>query len=218
MLEKTVLDERLQKAWAAEGYLREDGTRDHAAPRLKLVVELAEHIVNTKQERVEKGSTRAVLVSTAFPTYPAPDSWTDTESELLEAVWKKLDGWVWQQTSPNGPLQPLVTEHMGNGFLCNRTRIGKDRLWAAYVSDDRASCNLDFVQPLLKKVDRLSSKVVTNLEMAMQVQPQNAKYYGAQWTSQFKEIGVRTDAALKRAIEAGTNPVTENDDEGDDDE
>lgn len=212
MLEKTVLEERLQKAWAAEGgYLRDDGTRDHAAPRLKLVVGLAEHIVNTKHERAEKGSTRAVMVATAFPTFPTPETWADEEAELLEAVWKKLDQWVWAQTSPNGPLQPLITEHMGNGYLCNRTRIGPDRLWAAYVSDDRASCNLDFVQPLLKKVDRLSAKVVANLEMAIEVQPQNGKYYGAQWTSQHKEIGVRTDAALKRAIEAGTNPVTEDD-------
>jgi hypothetical protein len=204
-IDNSAVIDGVQAAWGAEGLLKDDGNRDTKAFRLRLAEALRPAIVTQKKDRNDKSRTKYDLVRDVFPSFITPDMIDDEDAEareLSEAVLKRLGTPVWSATSPDSPLQRTVGEVMGNGYLACRTEKGKDRVPAAYITHEKTCVLEDFLTPVTTSLQNKAHKANAVTQMAIERQPENAKFYAKHMESAAKAITSHTQTSMQQAIEA----------------
>src|SRR5262245_2485285 len=166
----------VHEAFVQVGWVQPDGSRDLTKFREAVFAAIKEARVTSRKDRGEKAITRGNLMAKVFPEISGPDDW---KTSLDQAVWIALDRGVWAETSPNAnkALQRMVGIEYGNGYVLCRTKVGQDRTEAAYITDNFACIEQDFVRPDNERVERALKNATDNREMLVLRQPQNAKRY-----------------------------------------
>jgi hypothetical protein len=212
--DKTALDAAVDAAWAADGYLLEDGSRDVAKVRQTMVELYSKSKVLSKTDRKTKATTHGAMVTALFPSLAGPDKWdSQDDPEAAELVWKDIDGDLWglTTTASNSAVQRLVGIVMGNGYVLCRTLLGQDRVKASYITDDVACIQEDYVNPINTALERATTRSFRGIELLMQRKPQVAKAMAAGLERKLKSLQVTTHEQLTLALEAATLPVTDDD-------
>jgi hypothetical protein len=200
------VDQGVIAAFVAEGYVKEDGSIDMAKAREAMYELLRPAKVLGLKERGDKAVTRGALVEGTFPNLPSPDSVPPEEADayLAEAVRSDLDRRLWAETKPDarGRLQQLVGLNMGNGYVLCRTQVGKDRVGAAYITDNIACIERDFVTPDNLALRRKAEAVAANRLMLILRQPANGNRWRATFDRQMKAVAAAGHEQLTLAIES----------------
>lgn len=173
---KHAADQAENAAYEQAGFKAPDGATDNTKLREAIFAVLKPAKALNKKERAEKAITRGSLMAQVFPEVVGPEHWG---SALEQEVYTRLDRRVWMETQPNANrvLQRMVGVSFGNGYVLCRTRIGQDRVEAAYITDDYTLIEQDFVKVDNERVERALKQAVTNREMLVMRQPHNAKKY-----------------------------------------
>lgn len=212
----------VDQAFDTEGYLRNGGTRDLDKMRQQALGVLSAAKVLRKTERPTKAVTKGSLVRQVFSHLPDPEKFaSQKDPDLAEAVWDEIQRILWGEAKPDatGKLQVLIGAHMGNGYVLCRTKIGDDRTDAAYITDDRACIELDFVIPEQEALERKIRSVAGNRAMLIYRQPQNAKRWKQTFDHHLKAVTASSSAQLALALEGVTTSSDITDDEdGQDDQ
>lgn len=196
--EQAAFEQGVHAAYAAEDYLQEDGSQDKGQVREHLFEVLRQAKVLSKKERSTKAISRGELVKRVFPHLPGPDDFEGAEDpQLALSVWKEIDRRLWTEAKPSADsmLQRLVAVNMGNGYVMCRTKVGADRVDAAYITDDRACIDEDFVKPDNDSLERKLRAVTRNREMLVLRQPDNAQHWVRGYDRHVKMI---TDAGRQQ--------------------
>lgn len=215
----SALDQAFYEAFAREGYVDESGARDMIRVRERIFEAVRNAKVLGKREREEKAITRPDLVEAVFPTLPGPDAWDEltdeTDRALAEAVYKKINADIWAETRPaaDARVQRLVGVNMGNGYVLCRTKVGKGRIDAAYITDVKECIQLDFTRPDNQALDRRIAASTRNREMLLLRQPHNAKAYASEYDKTLKNALSTAHNTLQLTMESLTAEFDEDEDE-----
>lgn len=209
-------------AYAAEDLLKEDGTKDNAKIRAKLLAIVSQHKVLNWKDRKAHAIKRADVVRQLFPSLPAPpDGFSETEDpQLAKAVWGKVSGDVWLHLTvgPDSALQQLVGATMGNGYMLARTALDSNTPDAVYITDDRLCTVRDVLEPEDVKLTRQAERNIALREMAMHRQPDNARHYEKGGNDVLKMLQVTGRDRLAIAHAAATSAGPASDEPGEPDE
>ena len=212
--------EAVDRAFEAEGYLKYGGARDYDKMRQRAFSILSEAKVLHKRERAAKAVTKGSLIRQVFPGLPDPENFaSQADPEVAEEVWEEIQRMLWGEAKQDatGKLQILVGAQMGNGYILCRTKVGNDRTDAAYITDDRASIEEDFIVPEQKALERKIRAVTGNRSMLIYRQPQHAKRWKQSFDTHLKAISAASSQQLALALEANASSpddlVSEDDDE-----
>lgn len=209
-------------AFAAEGYLSEDGTRDRVKARSILVSVLAERKVINKSERRSKAIKRGEMVTLIFPSLANPDLFDEQENPAMaEAVWAEVEGYLWGECNPgyNSATQTQVGIVMGNGYvLCRTNKTGIEKLWGSYITDDRACIQDDFITPINDSLTRATARAQHGIELLMTRKPALASQFATGLNRTIKALQSTTQTQLQLALEATTNSFIEDDEDNEDDQ
>jgi hypothetical protein len=214
-LSKTVIEQAVSRAYEDAGYTSPDGTVDRVKIRERMFGILWARKVLTLADRAEKAVTRGQMITEVFPDLPGPESFSDEDDPVLsETVWSKIDSYLWgvASTAANSALQRLVGIEGGNGYVLVRTKVGKDRTSACYITDDPKCIQRDFEGPELAALAAKLNTVQNNVEMLIMRQPQNARRYMSIFDKHVKAITAAGHAQLMLALEAAQDSGGENDD------
>ncbi len=167
------VDLAIDARYLAEGYINDDGQRDHKKVAEAIYPLVADAYVGGLSERAGKAVTRGRLIEAAFPSLPSREQWAD--DELAEQVDRLIRAKVWDlaKADRNGEVQKLVGARTPGLVLC-RTQIGTDRVDAVYVTDDLACLREDFAGPLAKKMRAANRRMSLNVSMVGARLPQHA--------------------------------------------
>lgn len=208
---KAAIDQGVRKAHEADGYLQADGSLDKAQVRERMFEVLRPAKVLKLQERSDKAVTRGSMVAQVFPSLPGPDSQEgQPDPQLALAVWEKIDAMLWSEARPSAgaPLQRLVGLNMGNGYILCRTQVGKDRVSAVYITDDRLCIERDFVKPDDESLQRKAESVRANRELLILRQPENGKRWLRSFDGHMKALAAAGHDQLALALEAATSEAS----------
>jgi hypothetical protein len=216
---KAMIDKRMHDAFEQAGMVKEDGSNDYQKLRERILDIASEEKVLGKRERPSKATLRTVLMEKLFPDLPDAEDTDDAREALIRAdVYKQLDAKVWAETKSgaDGPVQRLVGLNMGNGYVLCRTKVGKSKLDAIYITDNIECIRLDFTRPDNVSFEKKAALVTANREMLIIRQPHNAKKYIAEYASTTKTAIETGMSQLKLAAESVSH--TDDDNAGEDDE
>lgn len=176
-------------AFAVEGYIKDNGTRDMVQVRRTIIdVLMADEVANARERRV-KPVTRGDLVSRVFPSVAGPESFDEAENPVLARdLWDKLSGLLWAQTSVNGPLQTEIESYSGDGHFVCQTRKGKDKTPAAYMTTDFQLIDEDVIRKLNKSVRAKMETAVRVRERIIRRRPQDAARVAKMGKDEFKSV------------------------------
>lgn len=217
----STIDQAVHEAYVAEGYINEDGSRDAAKMRERILELVVQHKALDKRDRADVALLRGDLIAGVFPSMIGPDRFADEPNpdhrSLLEAVYNKVAGYVWAAVTPHaaGPIQRMVGLNMGNGYVLCRTKVGKDRIDAVYVTDDLECIRLDFTRPDNQALERKIEGSTRNREMLILRQPQHAKAYASEYDKTLKNALTTAHNQLALTMEAVSNKGPEPDDDDD---
>jgi len=218
---KTLIDLGVHEAFAREGYLKTDGSRDMEKVRERIYDILAKVKVLKKVERRDKATSRGALMSGVFPKTTGPAGWEEEPNPLLAAaIYKELDQrYVWGEAKPDArsQIQRRVAINMGNGYVLCRTKIttnGGDPVDAAYITDDRACIQQDFTRPDNQKGQRVIDSMTRNREMLVQRQPENARTYMRDYKASLEAALKSGMSQLQLAFESVSGNGAEEEEEG----
>ena len=134
-----VLKDAVTKAYEEHEYLLSSGLLDKPKVRERMFDALRGAKVLKLADRAAGAITRGAMTRRLFPDLVGPEGFADTEDpQLAQDTWDAIDRMIWSEagTGAGEPLQRMVGYSMGNGYVLCRTRIGDDRTWALYVTDD----------------------------------------------------------------------------------
>jgi hypothetical protein len=208
---KVMIEEGVDRAFAADGYVLVDGGRDVAKVRERIFEVLRPHKVMGPDERNAKAVTRGAMVEQVFPNLPRPDFTGERDPLLASDVWNKIDSILWGETVPNAgkPLQRLIGLNMGNGYVLCRTKVGRDQVSASYITDNVKCIEQDFIRPDNDALERKIRSIVANREMLILRQPENADRWLKGFDRHLRTIGATAREQLTLAIEATTASADE---------
>lgn len=217
---KALVDAKAHEVFKNAGFLKEDDNGvDYQKVRERILEIASQQKVLSKRERSDKATLRTSLMEELFgDALPDPDDTDNAKEALLRAeVYKRLDAKIWEQTRPSadGPVQRLVGLNMGNGYVLCRTKIGKARADAIYITDNIECIRLDFTRPDNASFNNKAALVTANREMLIIRQPHNAKKYIAEYDKTFDsayQLGMGQLNLAALAANADNNDDTE--DEG----
>lgn len=210
------VDQGVRAAYEAEGYLNPDGSRDLTKVRERVAQILCSEKVLSQGERAVKATTRAAMVEQVFPSLPGPESWDDErDPQLAQAVWKKIDSFLWAECSPSAKsaVQRLVGITMGNGYVLCRTQVTKDRVSATYVTDDVACIERDFVRAAAESLETKIKSVLADTEMLILRQPANGRRWSRGFESRMKAQLASARDQLALALTAASENIADEGDE-----
>jgi len=213
--------EAVDHAFEAEGYLKYGGARDYDKMRQRAFSILSGAKVLHKRERAAKAVTKGSLIKQVFPHLPDPENFaSQADPDIAEEAWDEIQRMLWGEAKPDatGKLQILVGAQMGNGYILCRTKVGNDRTDAAYITDDRASIEEDFIFPEQKALERKIRAVTGNRSMLIYRQPQHAKRWKQSFDAQLKAISSASSQQLALALEANAHSPDDLISDEDDDE
>jgi hypothetical protein len=214
---KAAVQQGVLAAYAAEGYLTDDGAKDMPMVRERIFAILAPRKVLAWRERTDKAVTRGAMTAAVFPSLAGPDRHAEAEDpQLAQAVWTAIDQSVWSElrTSAAGPLQRLVGAEMGNGYMLVRTQLGADRTSAVYITDDRACIERDLLATEYAALQRKFDAHLAIRELLIMRQPQNGPRYAGGFDKQLKALSSAGHDRLSLAIEASSaNGAGDDDDD-----
>jgi hypothetical protein len=211
---QSAIDVAVHEAYAREGYVKSDGSRDVTKMCARIFEIVSEQKVLGKREREAKATRRGALVAGVFPSVPGP------ERPLAEAVYKKITADVWQHTKSDaaGRVQRMVGVNMGNGYVLCRTKVGKDSIDAVYITDVLECIRLDFTRPDNSALDRRIQAATRNREMLVLRQPENAKAYAVEYAKTLRNSISAAQDQLQLTVESVTVSVAGGDEDEDDSE
>jgi hypothetical protein len=207
--QKAAIDRAVHEAYAAEGYLQDDGSRDQVKVREHMFEVLRTRKVLGLKERKDKAVTRGAMVELVFPHLSGPATFTESEDpQLALAAWDKIDAMLWSEAAPraSSALQRLVGYGMGNGYVLCRTTVGNDQVPASYVTDVLACIEVDFIKPDNDALARKVDTVVKNREMLILRQPQNGARFLKSLDTKMKDIGSAAHNQLALTVSSVTEP------------
>ena len=156
-----------------------------------------------------------------FPQLPGPDTFSESDDpEMAQAVWTEIDKYLWSQTnaSYSSAVQHLVGQVMGNGYVLCRTKVGRDTIWASYITDDVTCIREDFIAPINISLDRATTRALHGHELLIQRRPDIASQVAAGLNKKLKALQLTTQTHLQLALDAATAPPPADDDEDGDEE
>jgi hypothetical protein len=217
--QQSAIDQAVYEAFAREGYVKQNGDRDVTKMCARIFEIVAAEKILGKREREEKATKRGDLVAQVFPQLAGPDKFDELEESarpLAEAVYKRIAADVWAETrsAAEGRVQRMVGVNMGNGYVLCRTKVGKDRVDAVYITDVLECIRLDFTRPDNASLDRRVQTSTRNREMLVLRQPHNAKAYASEYDKTLRNALTEAHNQMALTVEA----VSVNGDHGDEDE
>lgn len=217
-LNGSIIDKAVYDAYADATYVKGDSSRDITKMCARMFEVVAPNKVLGKREREEKATRRGDLVSAVFPDLPGPEQFDDLPEDdrpLAEAVYKRIAADVWGETRPaaDGRLQRMVGTNMGNGYVLCRTKVGKDRVDAVYITDVKECIQLDFTRPDNSSLDRRVRSSTRNREMLILRQPHNAKAYASEYDKTLRNALTEAHNQLALTVESVSAPVHDDEDE-----
>jgi hypothetical protein len=215
--QKADIDAGVLDAYAEEGYVLPDGTKDNTKVRERIVDILTPHKVLKWADRDSQAITRGALVQAVFPSLTGPEDFGDADDpQLALAVWTAIDRALWNELRPGaaGPIQKMVGLRMGNGYVLIRCQIGVDRIGAAYITDDLKCIERDLLGPDNTALARLLDRLVGTRTMLILRQPDNAKRYATGLDRQMKALSASSHDQLVLAIEASVSAGEDEDEAG----
>lgn len=218
---KALIDEGVDRAFAAEGYALSDGRRDMTKVRERIFSVLAPRkvLASNVKEREEKAIPRGEMVAEVFPNLATPPAFEGAEDQVLaEAVWDRISAILWSEMAPNAnkALQRLVGLNMGNGYILCRTKVNKGTTWATYITDNVQCIEQDFIRPDDAALERKIRALVANREMLIMRQPDNGDRWLKGFDRYLKAVGARAREQLALTFEATAGGSAASEDEGDD--
>ena len=217
---KAAITQGVREAFENENYALPSGQRDMTKMRAHAFEVLRGRKVITWKERVTNAVTRGDLIEQVFPSLPSPETFQEQDDpQLAEAVWDEISSILWNETrvSSTSPLQRYVGLSMGNGYVLCRTIVSKNKLDAAYITDDVRCIEADFVGPDNQSLSRTMERVRMNREMLVQRQPQNARRYVKNFGAHTKAIQAANYDQLMLALEAAAPGATRDADDNTED-
>lgn len=219
--QKVAVDTGVLEAYAADGFLTEDGAKDTAKVRQHVFEVVRTHKVLAWNEREAKAISRGAVVTEVFPNLAGPDQFSEAEDpQLARAIWLRIyqDLWSHLQPGASGAVQQLVGQAMGNGYVLVRTKTGADGIDAVYVTDNRTCIERDLLAPESASLQRKFDAVIATRGMLIHRQPDNAKRYAARFDHQVKALGAAGHDQLALAVEASVNGDAADEDESETDD
>ncbi|MBV9472792.1 MAG: hypothetical protein JO206_07475 [Solirubrobacterales bacterium] len=169
VIEKEI-ESRVTQAWAAEGYVTEDGARDpekmHAAA-YKVVIE---HVVASKADRADSAISKGQLAAAVFPKAPGMDGTYDQLDEFDRKVYEILERDVWSLTQPkeSGTIQKRLGEEDSSLVLLRATiRRKLDKVQVCYITDNLVLIKEDGIDKEIKAWERKADNLRKELNMIM---------------------------------------------------
>ena len=211
-----VVELAVRQAHEEAGFTLPDGKLDTAKLRQRVLDVIARDKVLAWNERKDKAVTKGTLVATLYPGVPGPDEFdSQDDPRLAQEVWKKITTWLWNETKPNATsaLQRLVGVHLGNGYVLCRTKVGRDRADAAYITDDRECIEKDFIAPESASLNRKYEQVIADREMLMTRQPQNARRYARNLERSLKALNDNAKQRVALTLSSTVSVPSDEDDE-----
>lgn len=200
--------EAASAVYAAEGYVREDGTRDTGKVIERLAQILQASPVTSKADRKAKAVTRDMLTDQVFPTAPGQDAWAEQDNpRIAEEVWKQLrkDVWSFAAFGSSSKLQTAVRTAMGNGYAVCRTAIGGGADDAVYITDNFECIRADWMEKRQRQANKANSTLVQDELFLMRIRPDDAPTIRQQGIRFLKGQLQSGTAQLNAAIEAGNS-------------
>jgi hypothetical protein len=212
--QQSAIDKAVYEAFVREGYVKQNGDRDVTRMCARIFEIVAQDKVLGKRERETKATRRGDLVAQVFPSVPGPDTIDELDERdrpLAEAVYRKIaaDTWAETRSAADSRVQRMVGVNMGNGYVLCRTKVGKDRIDAVYITDVLECIRLDFTRPDNASLDRRIHTSTRNREMLILRQPHNAKAYATEYDKTLRNA--LTEAQNQLALTMVS--VSSNDDE-----
>jgi hypothetical protein len=207
--------EAVNAAFAAEGYIKDNGTKDMAQMRRRMIDVLRSSEVENVRDRLTKPITRGALTGQVFPGLPGPDSFDEQENPVLARdVWAKLGTLIWGQISANGALQTEVERYTGNGHFVCQTKVGKDQTPAVYLTSNFRLINEDLLGKLNRQVRAKMETVVRVRETLIRRRPQDAGRVAKMAADEFRAVQeTSTQRVMLAAAEARAAVVNDAADE-----
>ena len=217
-METAIVNPAVHEAYAREGYIRQDGSKDNGKLVARITEIVVKHKALSKREREEKAISKGALVAEAFPSVIGPDGFDaapDLDRPLVEAVYKQIATDVWGNVRPaaDAHVQRNVAVVMGNGYVLCRTKLGKDNVDAVYITDERECILADFTRPDNEALQRHIERVTRNREMLMIRQPQNAKKYSSEYQKALANVSLLAKNQLQLTMDMLNQPQEEPDSE-----
>jgi hypothetical protein len=199
--------------------LIDDDKLDMPKLRNRLFETIAPAKVLAKKERADKAVQRPQLLTTLFPSLPAPEQFDhQADPPLAEKVYGWFDAKVWGETksSADSPVQRLVGVNMGNGYVMCRTKIG--RVDAVYITDSIDCIREDFTRPEADAITRKLKMATKNREMLVLRQPDNASKYANEYNRALRAELATAAAQMQLAVDSVSGNHTEDENDENDNE
>lgn len=216
VIEQAPLDERVKDevdaAYAAAGFVDEDGERNMAAVEEKTLGIVKPAVVTKRAERGKVAVLRHKIVSEVFPNVPGPELWAEqNDPEVAKGVYTQLDGAIWRLLDPgsSGKIQNRLD---GAGLLC-RTQATPSGEWAVYVTKDLSCLLEDFTGPSKTAVKKMVDKFARNLVMATDRLPEFGPKFEKELSSAATKALESGLVILTPALVAAAAETDETDDE-----
>lgn len=217
--QKAAVQQAVVEAYAAEGYVQDNGTRDTTKVRRRIYEVVKPHKAINKGDRQVKAISRGQVLAQVFPHLLGPDRFSEgADPQLAQAVWNQLYQDVWSHLQPtaSGAVQQLVEGDLGNGYVLLRTKLSPDNTDGVYITDDLKCIEEDLLVPEDESLQRKIRAMVATREMLIARQPGNAKRYAGKFDRQMKAVMFSGHDRLALAIETATSATVTDDDDNDD--
>jgi hypothetical protein len=204
---KKEIDDRVDQAWEAAGFVTEDGLRDTKAMQEAAYEEVIHHVANTKEEVAKKAITRGELYAKVFPDGPGTDGSDEPLDEFEEAVRQQLERDVWSltQSKSEGALQKRLGEENSSLVLVRENiRRGLDPAAAVFLTDNPTLIMEGVVDKEVKAYERKAANLRKQLEMVTKRHDE----LSAQVNSRVRLAQSKTKAELNFA-KSGVGELTE---------
>jgi hypothetical protein len=204
---KKEIDDRIDQAWEAAGYMTADGLRDPKEMQEAAYEEVIQHVANTKEEVAKKAITRGELYAKVFPEGPGADGSDEPLDEFDELVRSGLERDVWSLTQPKaeGALQKRLGEEKSTLILVQeKIRRGLDPAVAVFVTDNPTLIMEGVVDKEVKAYERKAANLRKQLEMVTKRHDE----LSAQVNSRVRLAQSKTKAELNLA-KSDTGELTE---------
>jgi len=171
------IEARIDRAWAAENYVTEDGDRNPRAMQEVAYRAVRDRIATSKADKADKAITKGELYAAVFPHGPGADGKGDLLDELDRRVYAQLERDVWGLTQPkhSGAIQKRLGEE-GSSLILLRVTIRRklDPSEAVYLTDNPALIMEDSVDKEIKSFERKAENLRRQLDMVIGRHPELA--------------------------------------------
>ncbi|MDO8188320.1 hypothetical protein Q5424_10215 [Conexibacter sp. JD483] len=197
-------------AYAAEGYVDEDGERSDSTMReavYRIVIERA--LVDSKGERSRNAITRGELYAAAFPNGPGANGGVDDLDRVQREAYSRINTAVWglTQTSRGGWIQRRLLLD-GTLVLCRfRVHRQNDPAAAIFVTDNETLIMEDGVDKEIQGMVRRARNLRKDLEMIMQRHPRLRRRVAKQLGTELRQIDAELMAGMDATADAQPTPL-----------